>query len=186
MNCAPAITPTATRRRSRRSTWYATTSRLKRSTVRSRRALSAHSRRPPTNLQEPRLVPSAPRSASKTLRTISRGSRLALPTCDTLRFFVWWKDGDSRTDIDLAAVFFSDDWKRLGDVSYYNLKEWGAAHSGDITSAPNGAAEFIDLHMPTDQEKGVRYVQMGIYSFMSQAFKDLPESFAGCIARQEV
>lgn len=131
-------------------------------------------------------VPLAQRSASKTLRTISRGSRLSLPTCDTLRFFVWWKDGDDRTDIDLAAVFFSDDWKRMGDVSYYNLKERGSAHSGDITSAPHGAAEFIDLHIPTVQDKGVRYVSMVIYSYTQQAFKDLPECFAGWMARQKV
>jgi hypothetical protein len=132
-------------------------------------------------------VPFAQRSASKTLRTISRGSRLALPACDTLRFFVWWKEPkEERTDIDLAAVFFSDDWKRMGDVAYYNLKEWGSAHSGDITSAPDGAAEFIDLHTPTVQEKGVRYVQMVIYSFTQQAFKDLPECFAGWMSRQKV
>lgn len=132
-------------------------------------------------------VPFAQRSASKALRTIGRGSRLALPACDTLRFFVWWKEPEGeRTDIDLAAVFFSDDWKRLGDVSYYNLKEWGCAHSGDITSAPDGAAEFIDLHMPTVREKGVRYVSMVIYSYTQQAFKDLPECFAGWMARQQV
>ena len=105
-------------------------------------------------------VPFAQRSASKTLRTISRGSRLALPTCDTLRFFVWWKEPQESAPTSTWPLCFSaQDWKRLGDVSYYNLKEWGSAHSGDITSAPNGAAEFIDLHMPTVQEKGVRYVR---------------------------
>lgn len=132
-------------------------------------------------------VPFAQRSASRALRTISRGSRLALPVCDTLRFFVWWTEPEGeRTDIDLAAVFFSGEWKRLGDVSYYNLKEWGSAHSGDITSAPQGAAEFIDLHMPTVRAKGVRYVTMVIYSFTQQAFEDLPECFAGWMARQAV
>ncbi|HEY1189498.1 MAG TPA: hypothetical protein VGE74_17735 [Gemmata sp.] len=80
-------------------------------------------------------VPTARRSAAKSLRTISRGSRLALPDCTTLRFFVWWTDGASRTDIDLSTVFFGHDWERLGEVAYFNLKEWGCAHSGDITSA---------------------------------------------------
>lgn len=132
-------------------------------------------------------VPFAQRSASKALRTISRGSRLTLPACDTLRFFVWWAEPEGeRTDIDLAAVFFSGEWRRLGDVSYYNLREWGSAHSGDITSAPQGAAEFIDLHLPTVREKGVRYVAMVLYSFTQQAFKDLPECFAGWMARQKV
>ena len=132
-------------------------------------------------------VPFAQRSASKALHTIARGSRLTLPTTDTLRFFVWWKEPEGqRTDIDLAAVFFSADWKRLADVSYYNLKGWDSCHSGDITSAPRGAAEFIDVYLPTLREKGVRYVSMVIYSFTQQAFKDLPECFAGWMARQQV
>jgi hypothetical protein len=132
-------------------------------------------------------VPFAQRSASKALRTIARGSRLILPTTDTLRFFVWWKEPEGqRTDIDLAAVFFSADWKRLADVSYYNLKGWDSCHSGDITSAPKGAAEFIDVYLPTLREKGVRYVSMVIYSYTQQAFKDLPECFAGWMARQKV
>jgi len=132
-------------------------------------------------------VPFAQRSASKALHTIARGSRLTLPTTDTLRFFVWWKEPEGqRTDIDLAAVFFSADWKRLADVSYYNLKGWDSCHSGDITSAPKGAAEFIDVYLPTLREKGVRYVSMVIYSFTQQAFKDLPECFTGWMARQKV
>ena len=132
-------------------------------------------------------VPFAQRSASKTLRTISRGSRLTLPTCDTLRFFVWWKEPkNERTDIDLAAVFFTDDWKRLAEVDYHTLKIWGTAHSGDITSAPQGAAEFIDVHIPTLRKNGVRYAIMALYSFTQQAFKDLPECFAGWMARQKV
>ena len=132
-------------------------------------------------------VPFAQRSASKALRTIARGSRLTLPTTGTLRFFVWWKEPEGqRTDIDLAAAFFSADWKRLADVSYYNLKGWDSSHSGDITSAPKGAAEFIDVYLPTLREKGVRYVSMVIYSYTQQAFKDMPECFAGWMARQKV
>ena len=132
-------------------------------------------------------VPFAQRSASKALHTLARGSKLTLPTTDTLRFFVWWKEPEGqRTDIDLAAVFFSADWKRLADVSYYNLSGWDSCHSGDITSAPRGAAEFIDVYLPTLREKGVRYVSMVIYSYTQQAFKDLPECFAGWMARQKV
>ncbi len=128
-------------------------------------------------------VPTARRSAAKSLRTISRGSRLALPDCTTLRFFVWWTDGKSRTDIDLSAVFFGHFWERLGQVAYFNLKEWGCAHSGDITSAPNGAAEFIDVDISALQAKGVRYVQMVLNSFTQQPYCDLPECFAGWMTR---
>jgi hypothetical protein len=30
-------------------------------------------------------------------------------------------------------------------LAYYNLKNFGAHHSGDIVDAPKGAAEFIDI-----------------------------------------
>jgi hypothetical protein len=140
---------------------------------------------------DPRLgqqfVPFAQRSASKALRTLARGSRLAMPDCKVVRFFVWWKEpAGERTDIDLAAVLFDADFKRLEDVSYYNLRQWGCAHSGDITSAPNGACEFIDADVEALVDKGVRYVQMVIYSFTQQAFKDLPECFAGWMGRTAV
>jgi hypothetical protein len=54
------------------------------------------------------LVPFSERSASKALRTITRGSRMRLPEADTLRFFLWWKNGHSRTDIDLSVACFDD------------------------------------------------------------------------------
>ena len=53
------------------------------------------------------LVPFSQRSASKSLRTLVRGSRLPLPDCTTLRFFVWWRNGKSRVDIDLSAAMSS-------------------------------------------------------------------------------
>jgi hypothetical protein len=132
-------------------------------------------------------VPFAQRSASKALRTIARGSRLALPDSSALRFFVWWLEPKGqRTDIDLAAVLFDRDFRRLADIAYYNLRDWGSAHSGDITSAPNGACEFIDVNIQTLLDKDVRYLQMVIYSYTQQAFKDLPECYAGWMGRTEV
>jgi len=132
-------------------------------------------------------VPFAQRSASKALRTIARGSRLAMPDSRVARFFVWWTEPKGqRTDIDLAAVLFDEDFKRLADVSYYNLEQWGCAHSGDVTSAPNGACEFIDADTDGLTGQGVRYVQMVIYSYTQQAFKDLPECFAGWMGRTAV
>ena len=48
---------------------------------------------------DPRLrdypVPFAQRSASKSLRTVARGSRLPLPDgATTVRFFLWWREGE--------------------------------------------------------------------------------------------
>ena len=128
-------------------------------------------------------VPFANRSASKALRTIPRGSRLVLPDSNVLRFFIWWKNGRERTDIDLSAAIFKDDFSYLDVVSYYNLKNFGGHHSGDIVDAPKGAAEFIDINIEKTRTMGGRYVIMSLNSFTDQPYCDLPECFAGWMAR---
>lgn len=128
-------------------------------------------------------VPFANRSASKALRTIPRGSRLSLPDSNVLRFFIWWKNGIERTDIDLSAAIFKDDFSYLDVVSYYNLKNFGGHHSGDIVDAPNGAAEFIDINIERTLLMGGRYVIMSLNSYTEQPYCDLPECFAGWMAR---
>ncbi len=130
-------------------------------------------------------VPFALRSESKALRTLVRGSRLPLPACHTLRFFVWWKNGSSRADIDLSAALYDADFKHVTTVAYYNLKEFGGHHSGDITDAPKGAAEFIDVGVSQCRERKVRFVVMCLNSYTEQPYCDLPECFAGWMARQE-
>jgi len=129
------------------------------------------------------LVPFSQRSAAKSLRTLVRGSRLPLPDCRVIRFFLWWKNGTSRTDIDLSAGLYDDGFKYVDVVSYYNLKNFGGHHSGDIVDAPQGAAEFIDLDIARTTAAGVRYVVMSLNSFTRQPYCDLPECFAGWMAR---
>ena len=134
------------------------------------------------------LVPFSQRSASKALRTIVRGSKVDLPESDTIRFFLWWKEGNDtgRVDIDLSAVMYDEDFNYKEHLSYTNLRslKYKAAHSGDITSAPDGASEFIDIDIPSVLEYGGRYVVMSLNSYTSQAFKDLPECFAGWMGRE--
>ena len=139
---------------------------------------------------DPRLadytVPFATRSASKSFRTVGRGSRLPLPAgCRVLRFFVWWRNGKERTDIDLSAALFDADFGYRDVVSYYNLKGYGGVHSGDIVDAPNGASEFIDVTLDSVREQGVRYIVMALQSYTQQPYAELPECFAGWMARQE-
>lgn len=130
-------------------------------------------------------VPGSQRSAAKTLRTVARGSRLALPKGDTLRFFIWWKNGKDRTDLDLSAILFGDDFSYIDVVAYYNLKNFGGHHSGDIVDAPNGASEFIDISTSRCRERDVRFVVMCVTSFTSQPYCDLPECFAGWMSREK-
>jgi hypothetical protein len=139
------------------------------------------------------LVPFSQRSASKALRTLVRGSRLPIPEGDTIRFFLWWKEGEvggkhtGRVDVDLSAVMYDAEWSYKEHISYTNLKssKYRAAHSGDITSAPNGACEFIDLDIPSILKYGGRYVIMSVLSYTGQAFCDMPECHAGWMMRQE-
>lgn len=132
------------------------------------------------------LVPFSQRSASKSLRTLSRGSKLTFPDGNTIRFFIYWKQTpNTRVDIDLSALQYDENWVSKGLVSYYSLKNDFGCHSGDITSAPNGASEFIDLNIEKMLASGVRYVAMTVNAFTHQKYKDLPECFAGWMIRQK-
>ena len=137
-------------------------------------------------------VPFSQRSASKSLQQLTRGSRLPIPEGDTIRFFIWWKEGEvngkqtGTVDLDLSAVMYDSDWKYIEHISYTNLKssKYKAAHSGDIVSAPNGASEFIDLDMPSIVKYGGRYIVPSVFSYSHHPFANLPECFGGWMIRQ--
>ena len=147
------------------------------------------------------MVPLAERASNKSLRTLARGTRIAFPSQEatTIRFFLWWKEGQSspngeneegaatgRVDLDLSAVLYDSEWVYKEHISYTNLrsKTYKAAHSGDITSAPQGACEFIDLDIASVIQAGGRYVVMSVNSFTGQSFNSLPQCFAGWMMRE--
>lgn len=139
------------------------------------------------------LVPFSQRSASKALRTLVRGSRLPIVKSPTLRFFLWWKEGKvdgketGRVDIDLSASACRADFTLVDNISWTSLRagQFNGAHSGDITSAPNGACEFIDLERASMLEAGVRYVVPVVMSYTSHPFRNLPECFLGWMGRDK-
>ncbi len=140
-------------------------------------------------------IPLGMRSASRALKTLARGSRLPLfpEQVDLpeqveqndlrLRFFIWWKDGKQRTDLDLSAFVLDAQHQHIDTFSYYNLQGDYAVHSGDITSAPEGASEFIDIDIAGARQAGVRYVMMVVNAYTRQPFFTLPECFAGYMSR---
>jgi len=134
---------------------------------------------------DPRLakcpVPMAQRSASETLRSVARGTRLDLGKKNTLRLFVWWVG----KDVDLSCVLYNQTFKKIGHISYTNLKieDINCCHSGDITYAPKGAAEFIDIDMKKAAQKGVRYVMMNVLDYSGLMFSGYDECFAGWMTR---
>jgi hypothetical protein len=130
-------------------------------------------------------APFGTRSAQKSFKTLPRGSRLDLNVNKTLRLFLHWQNGSSRTDIDLSAVFFNKDMGYEQTVSYYNLETFGGLHSGDIVDAPLGASEYIDLNLSVLKKFKVRYVAMLVQSYTVQNFCELPHCFAGWMERKK-
>ncbi|WP_261790808.1 TerD family protein [Fusobacterium pseudoperiodonticum] len=51
----------------------------------------------------------------------------------------------SRVDVDLSALTFDANLEFNDVVAYYNQKKSYFAFSGDITDAPEGALEYIDI-----------------------------------------
>ena len=142
------------------------------------------------------------RSASPGMRTAGRGTRLPLPKGETIRFFLHWhdlpenpaeasgpagpaaaEDRGTRVDLDLSAFFVSEDFTRTEQIAYYNLRSTAAVHSGDLTSAPDGAAEFIDVTLAEALRQGWRYVVMTVHSFSHHQLSEVPECWAGAMAR---
>jgi hypothetical protein len=140
------------------------------------------------------LLPFSQRSANKALRTLVRGSKLSFgDEKNTIRFFIWWKDEDKsdnsfdngRVDLDLSACAYDENWVSMGAVTYYNMREQYAVHSGDITSAPKGASEFIDVDIAGAVKAGARYIVQTVHSFTGQKFSDVPEALAGFMLRDK-
>ncbi len=135
------------------------------------------------------LIPTSQRSASKSLVTITRGSKIDFGKKDFLRFFIHWKNIEGgysgRVDLDLSAYALADDFTSKGQIAYYNLREGYATHSGDITDAPKGASEFIDINIAKALHEGIRYVVMIVNGYTPQPFCSIPECFAGWMVRQD-
>lgn len=135
-------------------------------------------------------VPSALRSTSRALRTVGRGSRIPVKhDSDCLRAFVYWKG--NFVDLDLAAAFLDESYGLIESVDYMNLKTKYACHSGDITSAPKGDSEFVDVSISKVKEvfdgklkKECKYIAFLVHSYSMHFFSDLEQAFFGVMERE--
>lgn len=143
------------------------------------------------------IVPFSQRSASKSLRTIVRGSRIKLKeSAKAMRAFIWWTNtgnGNSgRVDIDLSATIFDENWNYINHVSYTRLrdKEMNVYHSGDITNGGDvngiGVSEFLDVDIESVADVGGRYIAYQVYSYSEQTFGNLPHAMFGWMGREDV
>lgn len=127
-------------------------------------------------------LPTQQRSASNAMDVYARGTRIKIADDkNTIRLFVYWIG----LDIDLSASFHNDNFKYINHVSYTRLKSKDllACHSGDITRAPYGAAEFIDINIDKALKLGNRYVAMNVYVFRGPTFAEHKKCYVGWMTR---
>ena len=133
------------------------------------------------------LIPNSMRSASKALRTITRGSRVKMDDNRYVRGFLHWMNNECRQDIDLSVVAMNDQYKIIGRTSYYEIRNKYSVHSGDFTDAPapKGAAEFIDVDVEAAKQNGIKYLVLCINSYSQDSFCNIPQCYAGFMTIEE-
>ncbi|MEU5394622.1 TerD family protein [Streptomyces tibetensis] len=125
-------------------------------------------------------LPLSGRATATGFGVLPRGS-LSQVDGELLRFFVYWKQTEFRTDYDLSALLLHSDYSTDAWLSYTALTAVGGRHSGDVTEAPDGASEFIDLSL--DRVRSTYIVpQVNIYA--GEGFEDVEESFFGFMLRE--
>ncbi|MFJ2393962.1 hypothetical protein ACIOTI_14530 [Streptomyces sp. NPDC087843] len=124
-------------------------------------------------------LPLSGRASAAGLGVLPRGSVSAVDG-EQLRFFVYWKEAEERTDYDLSALLLHTDYSTDAWLSYTSLRAVGGEHSGDVTEAPDGASEFISLSL--DRVRSAFIVpQVNIYA--GESFEEVEESFFGFMVR---
>ncbi|MFJ5269587.1 hypothetical protein [Streptomyces sp. NPDC088358] len=124
-------------------------------------------------------LPLSGRASAAGLGVLPRGSVSAVDG-EQLRFFVYWKEAEERTDYDLSALLLHTDYSTDAWLSYTSLRAVGGEHSGDVTEAPDGASEFINLSL--DRVRSAFIVpQVNIYA--GESFEEVEESFFGFMLR---
>lgn len=139
-------------------------------------------------------VPFGQRTAQKAVQTVGRGSRLPVGEGNILRAFLWWSESGvdkqgrrlavDRVDLDLSCAVLDTAYQPIGQCSYTNLRTPGLTHSGDVTSAPKGACEFIDIDFSRLPENAA-YIALVTYAYTRQNFADMPEAYLGWMVREE-
>lgn len=126
-------------------------------------------------------IPVSDRDRAAGLNVVPRGTETWLdPELEVLRFFVYWKEKEHRTDYDLSAIMLDENFQMVGQLSYTGLTAVGGVHSGDITSAPRGASEFIDIELNKVKAK---YVVPQVNIFAGDSFDEAKEAFFGYMLR---
>jgi stress response protein SCP2 len=130
-------------------------------------------------------IPLSEKNKTEGFNILPRGSYFKLDnTKDAIRFFMYWKQKSERTDYDLSCIFLDENFIMLEQVSWTCLRDnrETAIHSGDITSAPNGASEFIEVYL-NKISRNVKYIIPTVNCFTGENFNEVEESFFGFMER---
>ncbi|MET7342567.1 hypothetical protein [Streptomyces sp. NPDC005547] len=124
-------------------------------------------------------LPLSGKSTAGGFGVLPRGS-LSPVDGDLLRFFVYWKQARHTTDFDLSALMLDARYGTVCWLSYTALTEIGGEHSGDITEAPDGASEFINLRLGAVRGD---FIVPQVDIFSGESFEAVEESFFGFMTR---
>ncbi|MGW3103319.1 hypothetical protein [Streptomyces sp. NPDC001100] len=125
-------------------------------------------------------LPLSGKATAAGLGVLPRGSMSAVEG-ELLRFFVYWKESERRTDFDLSALMLNADYSTNTWLSYTSLTDVEGEHSGDIVEAPDGASEFINLRLGA--VRGA-FIVPQVNIFAGEGFEEVEESFFGFMLRE--
>ncbi|MFF3431996.1 TerD family protein [Streptomyces sp. NPDC002602] len=125
-------------------------------------------------------LPLSGNATASGLGVLPRGS-VSRVDGELLRFFVYWKQSERSTDYDLSAALLNADYSTASWLSYTHLRGVEGEHSGDITDAPDGASEFINLRLGAVRATCI-VPQINIFS--GEGFEEVEESFFGFMLRE--
>ncbi|GLY93177.1 hypothetical protein Acsp02_04330 [Actinoplanes sp. NBRC 103695] len=135
------------------------------------------------------LLPDQLRATAQGLAQVERGSRLPAGDAKVIRLFTHWREAGDRSDLDLSCLALNANFQLVDQVSWTNLGNGVMTHSGDLTSAPDGAEEFLDINLAraarAASRRGWRYLVPVIFRYAGPAFDDLAEAYTGWMLRDD-
>ncbi len=124
-------------------------------------------------------LPLSNKNKAEGFNIMPRGSVVPVEN-NHLRFFIYWKESELRTDYDLSGLMLDTDFSFDQYISYTRLRGQGAVHSGDITESAKGASEFIDINLDNVKAK---YIIPEVNLYSGEAFDEVKECFFGFMSR---
>lgn len=124
-------------------------------------------------------LPLSGRAAAPGLGVLPRGS-MSPVNGELLRFFVYWRQAEQRTDYDLSALMLDASYGNSEHISWTSYRNGFAEYSGDITDARDGATEFINVRLVAAKRP---IIIPQVYIYAGEQFDEAAEAFFGFMTR---